>query len=803
MAVTHSQHSRITGLLATILVGCAAPRVAPSNVIRNSGVPVELERWLAPQVWERDTDEPVIRLGERGEFDETHVFAPCVIRRDGRYSLLYCGSRGAVADRVFAMGLATSGDGREFDKHKGNPVLAFEHSVLTPTVLRGTDGSAIVEGGRLRLWFASADLTKGGRHQLFEASSSDGVRWSKPSGPLLDDVYAPTILREGRHYRMWYTDVSGSAWVIRHALSLDGRKWLITREPVLHVDQEWEKSNLFYPTVVKTDGIYLMWYGSYWSAASAKTAIGFAASLDGIRWYKSPHNPVLRPDPKRAWESHYTTSQSVMPMADGSFRIWYASRKKPPFRNKYFAISTARWRGPRPAESESPALRLAREDRQAFTRWQVTTRRRLSTMLGIPKRRVPLDVERRGEIRSDGIDLEKLVFTSERGSKVPAILYRPRTPRGRMPAVVLTYGHGGSKSQPIYQYIAQLYARLGIACLAIDPIGEEERHAGGRMGTRAHDPEPVHRRAWEAGRPIMGKLVWDTMRGVDLLLSRSDIDPSRIGIAGNSLGGAIASWMAVLDVRLRFAIISGWAFDDLTLRSKFCTRVPNERMREMLAWDEYLALAAPHCAVLVVNGDADVIIDLDSTGAAWEGTRNAVAKAGEVFRLLANPERLACWFEAGGGHRPYPAHRRVLSWLVDHAQPPGLTREKIGALPILRFGSWTDANRIELEKLYGTELHLRGASVVDLDVPYLRRGDLTVLDAEERGQKVFTLDGWLTEIERQARRPHCARVGTNPQSSRWRSSTVRSTRDSAAASTPRVSPPLPSMYPPTSRSHRA
>ena len=38
------------------------------------------------------------------------------------------------------------------------------------------------------------------------------------------------------------------------------------------------------------------------------------------------------------------TSHSVIRMDNGSFRIWYASRKKPPFVNKYFAINTATWK---------------------------------------------------------------------------------------------------------------------------------------------------------------------------------------------------------------------------------------------------------------------------------------------------------------------------------------------------------------------------------------------------------------------------------------------------------------------------
>jgi hypothetical protein len=35
-----------------------------------------------------------------------------------------------------------------------------------------------------------------------------------------------------------------------------------------------------------------------------------------------------------------------MRLSDGSFRMWYASRKQPPFVNKYFAINTAAWKNP-------------------------------------------------------------------------------------------------------------------------------------------------------------------------------------------------------------------------------------------------------------------------------------------------------------------------------------------------------------------------------------------------------------------------------------------------------------------------
>jgi hypothetical protein len=309
-----------------------------------------LVRWLKPQTWRHDTSGPVVALGRPGAFDDTHIFAPCVAHERGVFYLWYCGSRGAVAERVFRLGLATSTDGLRFRKSDRSPIFDFgdgKHSILTPALLRRPDGSVLREEGRLRLWFAATHFAaKTGAHTLHETSSKDGLRWSRPSEAQLRDVYAPTILKEDGTYRMWYTDVSSEPWRFRYAEGRDGRRWTVRSQPVMIIDQRWESGRLFYPTVLRADGVYVMWYGSYWSGHPNKTAIGVAVSKDGLAWQKNPHNPVLRPDPSRPWESHYTTSQSVLRLTDGTWRIWYATRKTPPFRNTYFAMCTASWPGP-------------------------------------------------------------------------------------------------------------------------------------------------------------------------------------------------------------------------------------------------------------------------------------------------------------------------------------------------------------------------------------------------------------------------------------------------------------------------
>lgn len=329
-------------LLATALMApCAARSLAEP--------PAELDRWLTPQTWQRDIDGPILSLGAQGAFDEFHIFAPAVVRHRGQFLLWYCGSRGTRHTRVFRLGLATSDDGKAFRRFAGNPVLEFDdgrHSLLTAGLLRTGNGDVLLEDGRLRMWFSSTEFGQTDLHTLHESTSLDGIAWTKPSPALLEHVYCPTVLKNDAGYQMWFTDVSRRPWKLRYATSVNGRQWSVRQQPVLDFTQDWESGILVYPCVLKIDGVYLLWYGSYHAQVKQTTAIGFAVSTDGIHWHKHPQNPVLRPDPTRPWESNYVTSGCVMRLADGSFRYWYASRTKPPWKNLYFAIGTARWSGP-------------------------------------------------------------------------------------------------------------------------------------------------------------------------------------------------------------------------------------------------------------------------------------------------------------------------------------------------------------------------------------------------------------------------------------------------------------------------
>lgn len=101
---------------------------------------------------------------------ETVVWAPHVIRHDGRYWMFYCG--GDRDPSRFRIQLATSTDLWQWQRHDANPLLQDGYEARDPMVLR--------VGDRWHLYYTATSAPSGGNHTVKVVVSDDLVRWRDP-----------------------------------------------------------------------------------------------------------------------------------------------------------------------------------------------------------------------------------------------------------------------------------------------------------------------------------------------------------------------------------------------------------------------------------------------------------------------------------------------------------------------------------------------------------------------------------------------------------------------------------------------
>jgi hypothetical protein len=208
---------------------------------------------------------------------------------------------------------------------------------------------------------------------------------------------------------------------------------------------------------------------------------------------------------------------------------------------------------------DADRARLPQADSSAAWRREIPDiRRRMELVMGpLPgvDRRVALDVEVTREERTDRYLRRKVWYTPEPGDRVPAWLLIPHdaTPEKRAAAMLCLHqtnnvgkdepaGLGGL---PNLHYAHEL-AERGFVCLVPDYPS---------FGEYAYDFQTPDR-GYASGSM---KAVWNNLRGVDLLVGLPQVDATRIGVVGHSLGGHNAIFTATFDDRL-VAVVSSCGF---------------------------------------------------------------------------------------------------------------------------------------------------------------------------------------------------------------------------------------------------
>jgi hypothetical protein len=187
---------------------------------------------------------------------------------------------------------------------------------------------------------------------------------------------------------------------------------------------------------------------------------------------------------------------------------------------------------------------------------QAERRRDLYALLGeLPPATGRVDSRVVSTGRGPNYSIERLVLDLNGVDPVPAYFLRPidADPQARLPVVLYNHASGGDmvlgkdellngraalKNPP---YGEALVAE-GYAVLCIDMWGFGER--------RGRTLDELFKHMLWHGQVLWGMMVFDSLRAVDYLVSRDDVDGQRIATLGMSSGSTMAWWTAALDTRV-------------------------------------------------------------------------------------------------------------------------------------------------------------------------------------------------------------------------------------------------------------
>jgi dienelactone hydrolase len=340
---------------------------------------------------------------------------------------------------------------------------------------------------------------------------------------------------------------------------------------------------------------------------------------------------------------------------------------------------------PAPARAPAPAtlhdqllgesLALIEARRQAFERiktaddarrWQAERRRFFIEQIGGLPEPVRPASRITGTITGDGYRIEKVILESRPHHHVTGLMVLPDHVPPPYATLLVCCGHSyEGKAAEGYQKVCILAARNGLAAFCFDPVGQGERYqtlrapplhrheavpsanqrlAAIQMLTPRLPPhyDPVQEHTLIGIGPILlgsntaHYRVWDAMRCIDYLVSRTDVDPRRIGVTGNSGGGTEAAYLAALDDRIAAAAPGCFL---TSYRRLLETSGPQDaeqnihgQLRAGLDEADYVALAAPR-PVQILAATRDATFDITGT---WELFREAK----RFYAVAGHPERV-------------------------------------------------------------------------------------------------------------------------------------------------------------------
>ena len=299
------------------------------------------------------------------------------------------------------------------------------------------------------------------------------------------------------------------------------------------------------------------------------------------------------------------------------------------------------------------------------TAWQQNLLTKVRELVGImPAEKVPLNIRSLWRREYEYGIIEKLVFTSEPYCDVPAYVCIPKNAVKSYPWFICLQGHSTGMHNSIGvdfkdetvaievegdRDFAISCMKNGIGALCIEQRSFGERRENVQKMTAPQMCHDAVMHALELGKTLTGERVYDVERALDYLATRDDVEMNQIGVMGNSGGGLISMFSAVLlKERLAWCMpsCSFCNFRDSIMSIYHCSDNYIPGLMRYAEMYDVLGIYAPK-PIVIVAGKEDDIFPIDAVKQAFERLKKIyiAAGAGDNCQLVIG----------NGGHRFYAA----------------------------------------------------------------------------------------------------------------------------------------------------
>ncbi|HEV3136456.1 MAG TPA: PVC-type heme-binding CxxCH protein, partial [Pirellulales bacterium] len=288
----------------------------------------------------------------------------------------------------------------------------------------------------------------------------------------------------------------------------------------------------------------------------------------------------------------------------------------------------------------------------------------------------PLDIRVTDELKGPGFTRLTLSFAADQGDRVPCYLFLPTSRQGkRVPGILALHQTTATgKGQP-----------AGLADSENLHYGLELVKRGYVVVVPDYPSFGDYQYDFNADEYSSGSMkgIFNHMRAVDLLVSREEVDPARIGAIGHSLGGHNAMFVGVFDERIKVIVsscgwtpfhdyyggkIAGWTSDRYVPSIRDVYKLDPDKV----PFDMYEIVAALAPRAFFSNSP------LDDSNFEVGGVRKVIAEAKGIFELLGAGDRLQVRYPDAGHEFPPPVRHEAYKFIdrvLEHAPPVDLEAE--------------------------------------------------------------------------------------------------------------------------------